>query len=284
MECDKYMELLSARLDGALTEEEERELEEHLAVCPDCRAAGAQLAALRSAFAEWEEVPVPEGFAQGVMDRIRGEKKVIPLFKRPQFRALAGLTACLVVVVGLYGMSLRNNQEKTMLMTRSFQHDVLEETVYGADASACESLSGEADGPQVNAALVDPEPADAPQIAAYTAPDPTQADTSAGTVGSAPEASIDSVTAQKAVPNPAAEGLDRDSAYAEAVLTLDRMPEGGWELIPPETPASPDGLTVSVELMERLERLAQEQGINASRTSGPEASGYCLIVILDETE
>ena len=284
MNCDRYLELLSARLDGALTEEEERELEEHLAACPDCRAAGAQLAALRSAFAEWEEVPAPEGFAQGVMDRIRGEKKVIPLFKRPQVRALAGLAACLVVVVGLYGASRWKTQEKMMLMTRSFQQDVLEETVYGADASACESLSGEADGPQVNAALVDPEPADAPQIAAYAAPSPAQADASCGTVGAAPEASIDSVTAQKAAPNPAAEGLDRDSAYAEAVLTLDRMPEGGWELIPPETPASPDGLTVSVELMEQLERLAQEQGINVSRTPGPEASNHCLIVILDETE
>ena len=36
MSCDKYLELLSARLDGALTGEEERELEEHLAICPGC--------------------------------------------------------------------------------------------------------------------------------------------------------------------------------------------------------------------------------------------------------
>lgn len=286
MNCDRYLELLSARLDGALTEAEERELEEHLAACPDCRAAGAQLAALREAFPELEDISAPEGFARSVMDRIRAAEtpKVIPLFKRPQVRALAGLAACLVVAVGLYGASRWKTQEKMMLVTRSFQQDVLEETVYGADASACESLSGEADGPQVNAALADPEPAEAPQIASYAAPGPTQADASCGTVGAAPEASTDGVTAQKAVPNPAAEGLDRDSAYVEAVLTLDRMPEGGWELIPPETPASPDGLTVSVELMEQLERLAQEQGINVSRTPGPEASDHCLIVILDETE
>ena len=279
MACDKYWELLSARLDGALSAEEERELEEHLAHCPDCRAVGAQLSALQGAFPALEDVPAPEGFTRGVMDRIRAAEtpKVIPLFKRPQVRALAGLAACFVLVAGIYGISQLRNQEKMMMVTRSFQHDVLEETVYGADASACESLSGEADGPQVNAALVDPEepgaapePTEAPQIAAYSAP---QTDAVDG-------------TAEKAAPEDAASEnygpgyLDR--YYAEAVLTLDRMPEGGWELIPPETPVSPDGLTVSAELMERLEQLAEEQGINASRTSWPVTSDHCLIVILNE--
>ena len=41
--CDRYFELLSARLDGALTQSEERELEEHMANCPECRTVGAQL-------------------------------------------------------------------------------------------------------------------------------------------------------------------------------------------------------------------------------------------------
>ena len=273
MDCNRYLELLSARLDGALTEAEERELEEHLLNCPDCRAVGAQLAALQEAFPELEDISAPEGFTQGVMDRIRESepKKVIPLFKRPQVRALAGLAACLVVVVGLYGASRWKSQEKMMLVTRSFQQDVLEETVDGAgDVTACESLNGDEDAPQVNAALVDPEPADAPQIAAYSSPVPEDSGTMEGML--------------KAAPNPTTDSIDGDWAYAEITLTLDRMPEGGWELIPPETPVSPDGLTVSVELMERLEHLAREQGIGVSRTSGPEVSDHCLIVILDETE
>ena len=162
-----------------------------------------------------------------------------------------------------------------MLVTRSFQHDVMwEETIDGAgNVSACESLDGDADGPQVNAALADPEPADAPQITAYAAPSPAQADASIGTAGM-----------EKAAPNADAGGYNGDWAYAEAVLTLERMPEGGWELIPPETPVSPDGLTVSAELMEQLERLAREQGIAASRIVGPEDGDHCLIVILDKTE
>lgn len=147
MECDRYLELLALDVDGELSGEEKRELEAHMAVCPDCRAAGAQLAALRGAFPELEEDVPPEGFAQGVMDRIRAEeaeRKVVPLFKRPQFRALAGLAACLVVVAGLYSASRPEHMEDAdmMLTARSFSQD---------------AVSGELE--------------DTPQIAAYAAPE-----------------------------------------------------------------------------------------------------------------
>ena len=36
--CERYTDLISARLDGELTGEEERELEAHLACCPACRS------------------------------------------------------------------------------------------------------------------------------------------------------------------------------------------------------------------------------------------------------
>ena len=181
------------------------------------------------------------------------------------------LAACLVLVAGLYGVSRRQEQDKWMLTVRSFNRDVVEEY---ADISAQESLRRDGDGPRVNAALADPETGDAPQIAAYAAP---ETDTSAGTAGIERDSAADGVkdNRQKAVP---------DMAYAEFVLTLDRMPEGGWELIPSETFVSPVGLTVSVELMEQLEQLALAQGINVSRESGPETNDHCLIIILDETE
>lgn len=104
--CGKFVERISAKLDGPLTAEEKRELETHLAVCPACRALESQLAAIHAAFPRMEEVSAPEGFAQGVMDQIRAQEgqkaKVVPLFKRPQVRALASLAACAVLCVGLY--------------------------------------------------------------------------------------------------------------------------------------------------------------------------------------
>lgn len=258
MACDQFLELLSARLDGALTEEEERELEEHLAACPDCRAVGAQLSALQGAFPELEEVPAPEGFTQGVMDRIRAEKKVIPLFKCPQFRALAGLAACLVLVAGLYRASQPVHFEKTIKMdvtARSFSQDALTQETDGA--ASLEEV---------------------PQIAAYAAPEATYGVTS---------------DMQKAAPNPAEDGLEDDRLLVEGTTTLERMPEGAAELIPPETAVIPTDdrrgsiyLDLPLEVLDQIERLAQEQGIGvtAERCSAPGAEVRYNLEILQPND
>ena len=65
----KYLELLALSLDGELSEEERQELEK----VSGHEEVEAQLAALQAAFCELEEIPAPEGFAQGVMERIKAE-------------------------------------------------------------------------------------------------------------------------------------------------------------------------------------------------------------------
>lgn len=260
MACDQFLELLSARLDGALIEAEERELEEHLAACPDCRAVGAQLSALQGAFPELEEDAPPEGFARGVMDRIRASEvpKIIPLWKRPQFRALAGLAACLVLVAGLYRASQPVHFEKTIKMdvtARSFSQDALTQETDGA--ASLEEV---------------------PQIAAYAAPEATYGVTS---------------DMQKAAPNPAEDGLEDDRLLVEGTTTLERMPEGAAELIPPETAVTPadDGrgsiyLDLPLEVLDQIERLAQEQGIvvTAERCSAPGAEVRYNLEILQPND
>lgn len=114
--CQDIWLLLSAKMDGELTPEEEKQLKAHLAECPECRALAEELEQTHAAFTQLEELTAPEGFAQGVMDRIRlettkleGESpKVIPLFRRPQIRALAGLAACVVLCLGIYQAGLLN--------------------------------------------------------------------------------------------------------------------------------------------------------------------------------
>lgn len=123
MVCEEYRQLLSARLDGELSPQEEKALEEHLAVCPACRADEAQLAAIQAAFKQLEDVEVPEGFAQSVMERVRAEKKAIPLYKRPQLKAVAGLVACLALVAGLYQASRFSDLVGTTLVAREFRQE-----------------------------------------------------------------------------------------------------------------------------------------------------------------
>ena len=257
MSCDRYLELFALRLDGPLAEEEEQELEEHLRRCPDCRAAGAQLAALRAGFGELEDIPAPEGFAQGVMERIRAEErpKVTPLFKRPQVRALAGLAACLVLVVGLYGASRPHNLDKTEKMdvtARSFNRNASVE---------------DGEGPLVNATLVGPDSEEVPQIAAYAAPG------AQGLGKAVPDSPVD--TERTLVP-----------PEADVALILDRLPDGAAELIPSGVTVSHDvesGADVytwlTAEELAAIEALAFEQGLLPGTTEGAPAPGRCALIV-----
>ena len=88
--CEEYWEALNALVDGECTPEEEAALRAHLAVCPGCRAALADLEAVQAVCEEWagepddftdaEFVDVPEGFAQRVLARAA---------ETPQLRAQA---------------------------------------------------------------------------------------------------------------------------------------------------------------------------------------------------
>ena len=103
--CRDTQLYLSLKLDGMLEPEEARALEAHLAQCPRCRALERELSAIHTALPELEEYEAPEGFARSVMERVEAlerKPKVVPLFRRPQVRALMGLAACAVLCVGLY--------------------------------------------------------------------------------------------------------------------------------------------------------------------------------------
>ena len=102
MNCEQMTLLMSAWLDGELSEQEEQQMKEHLEQCAECRALMEQLQALHTSFSDLEEIPAPEGFADSVMERIARESKpkVVPLFKRPQMRALSALAACAVLFIG----------------------------------------------------------------------------------------------------------------------------------------------------------------------------------------
>ena len=102
LSCEEALEQMSQALDSPLTGEEQGA---HLACCPACRADWAALRELHQAMGELEETPVPEGFADRVLARVREAArpaKVVPLWRRPQWKAAAGLAACAVICVGLY--------------------------------------------------------------------------------------------------------------------------------------------------------------------------------------
>ena len=52
MRCDQYRDALDARLDGELTPDEAREVDQHLATCPECAADYARVSATHRLLAE----------------------------------------------------------------------------------------------------------------------------------------------------------------------------------------------------------------------------------------
>ena len=270
MDCERCRELLSARLDGPLSAGEDSALREHLARCPVCREAESQLAVIHNMMAGLEEVPAPEGFAQSVMACVRKEQpsRVIPLRRRPQLRALAGLAACLVLAAGLYNISLG---QKERALRSGFQQDAgisltsagPEEAGDSAQDSSALPFCFNAQSAEGGIALHD----------------------SSGTPASSGQTD----------PQPETRAAKSPEFLADrAVLVLERMPEGAEDLIPPETAVTRSSDTgeegyrwldtgSEPEVLDQIEQLAREQDIPAARPDLPADPLYHLVILLPQT-
>lgn len=99
LDCEQALDLISAKLDGALTAEESAALEEHLAACPACRALLADFEELHLELPKLAAQP-PTDLKDNIMAEVR-RSKVTPFQgkkKQWRWRSLASLAAVLVLV------------------------------------------------------------------------------------------------------------------------------------------------------------------------------------------
>lgn len=99
--CEEYAALLDPFVDGELPPEELARVRAHLETCPGCRAYVDDALAIRAAFPGAEDTEVPEGFAEGVMERVRTESRKGRRSLRRWTGTLAALAACCALVVML---------------------------------------------------------------------------------------------------------------------------------------------------------------------------------------
>lgn len=69
MNCNEALELLSAALDGELSPAQQAQLDQHLALCPTCRALQAELLGLEEALGTLD-VPAPAGLKDQIMKNL----------------------------------------------------------------------------------------------------------------------------------------------------------------------------------------------------------------------
>ena len=139
--CENYWEALNAFVDGECSPEEEAKLRAHLTECEACRETLAELTALRDGFPHWEDEEVPEGFSDGVLQKIAETPRQMPkkAGRKRRGAAWASLAACLGIMV-LLGTLFPGNRSASSANTAAPASD----TAVTA-GQAAEPQSGEAE-------------------------------------------------------------------------------------------------------------------------------------------
>jgi len=102
MSCEKYTELMSAALDGVCTAEERRELDSHLAVCPECAALFNILSANAKAARDLD-CEVPADLKSRIMSSLPAQEQPAKQGKVIHWKRWipVAAAACLILVVSL---------------------------------------------------------------------------------------------------------------------------------------------------------------------------------------
>lgn len=292
--CQEMEVYLSLKLDGMLEPEEAKALEEHLAQCPRCRQLERELSVIHTALPELEEYEAPEGFAQGVMERVAAlekKPKVIPFFRRPQVRALMGVAACAVLCIGLY-QSGQFNQGVDSIGTVSSQQ--LDTALYQEQAADGEVSAGarQAGQPDDLGQAVDPAPDETEQEpeVALRGNIGTEDQNSEAEPSAQPSDGVDTPAVQ---PSQFQTGLQDGTSctvagqQVSAVLTVDRLPQG-WEDVlgqSPEWLTDEAGRTcciLTADQLQQLQTLAQQEGtVSAALQGRAEEDQPCALVVLE---
>lgn len=157
--CEAYEEWISAFLDGELSGAEQAELRRHMAGCRRCQQYFDDLVAIHEALDQEDEVPVPEGFEERLMARMRetAQERPAKVIRFPQWRRWAALAACCAVAMaGLWSFQPRRTADQS-----SMEAAVTANTPYMAmDADIPAEDGGDADALLVmmdDAPLAEPE-------------------------------------------------------------------------------------------------------------------------------
>ena len=146
-DCEKYIEMMSAMVDGELPEAEEAELRAHIESCDECSRVYNAFLGISGALSEKLAAP-PEALAKGVMYKIKVQKKAGRRFAFGRFTALA---ACLALVLlgasyfGLFeGSSL--NKSESVAAPRAMSDGATADSVIPQSPDNTESSDIEAAG------------------------------------------------------------------------------------------------------------------------------------------
>ena len=283
--CEEFAALLDPYIDGELSPAETARVREHLRTCDGCRAYVQAALAMRDAFPEAEDTPVPDGFAAGVMAAIRADAAPRKR-RRPRWaKTLLPLAACCAVVV-LAVSGLPRPSDTAVADNLESQAEI----AAPAEAAAPDADSSEEDtAATAYAAQSGEDTADVPD-STVTATDLPKTDAAAPHAQEQPSLATDpkisivpreGTSAEEAVPETA------PATFAVQSPSLTLTAEEAGNLLDSYTPASEsDGALVyeltAAEYTTLLQQLEQ-QGLvvaGAATAEEAEAAGTVLVHVI----
>ena len=283
--CEEFAALLDPYIDGDLSPAETARVREHLRTCDGCRAYVQAALAMRDAFPEAEDTPVPDGFAAGVMAAIRADAAPRKR-RRPRWaKTLLPLAACCAIVV-LAVSGLPRPSDTAVADNLESQAEI----AAPAEAAAPDADSSEEDtAATAYAAQSGEDTADVPD-STVTATDLPKTDAAAPHAQEQPSLATDpkisivpreGTSAEEAVPETA------PATFAVQSPSLTLTAEEAGNLLDSYTPASEsDGALVyeltAAEYTTLLQQLEQ-QGLvvaGAATAEEAEAAGTVLVHVI----
>ncbi|MCD8017707.1 MAG: zf-HC2 domain-containing protein [Oscillospiraceae bacterium] len=223
-ECEKYMEIISAMLDGEASADETREAMEHIAVCPECRAFYEDMLALSAEMSAAEPLA---GMHESIMDAVRANAednrsvrqiaaegaamaKRSPTLVRLRRWGYAA-AACVVVAVGIFAAA-----ESGALTGRSGASDTSAAVSHSTSTSTTTSAAADEE-------WVEPETAEMAEDAAEDTQLLDAGDAAAGAAADDYSYSIGTDDAASAETEEAAEAAESRAAETDLTVTVSDM-------------------------------------------------------------
>jgi len=118
--CEDIRELLSARIDGELSEAESRTLDEHLSSCPACRQELAELERVWRGLDVLGDVTVPPGLEGRIMGRVlSGLRRPDARSWRVRWAYPLATAAAMLAALGVGVLLVRNSNTETQQIVRN---------------------------------------------------------------------------------------------------------------------------------------------------------------------
>lgn len=138
-DCDKYIEMISAMVDGELTAEQEAELRTHIDQCGECARVYDAFLGISDALAE-DLIAPPETLAKGVMYKIKMQKKGGNRFAFGRYTAIAACLALILFGASHFGLldGLNMGSNAPAAMSKA-----ADESMYAMDATLGDTASDE---------------------------------------------------------------------------------------------------------------------------------------------